>query len=88
MKTYSVKAWDGIMEWNAEYFKFEAENDETAEKIAEAWFQEDYLPEIILDPQSYSDYPDEDDYDSEEEYDAAVEEAENEMRASLYWEFL
>ena len=88
MKTYNIKAWDGIMEWNAEYYEFEAENDEAAEKIAEKWFQEDYLPEIICEPHSYSDYPEEDDYSSEEEYNMAIEEAENELANSLYWEFI
>ena len=88
MKTYNIKAWDGIMEWNAEYYEFEAENDEEAKEIARDWFEKDYLPEIISSPDSYSDYPCEDDYDSEEEYYMAIEEEENELSASLYWEFI
>lgn len=88
MKTYNIKAWDGIMEWNAEYYDFEAENDEEAEVIANKWFEEEYLPEIILNPDSYSDYPNEDDYNSEEEWLEAVTQEENELSSSLHWEFI
>lgn len=88
MKKYHVKAWDGIMEWNSEYYEFEAENDEIATKIAEKWFDEDYLPEVLIDEQSYSDYPDEDDFETDEEYWQAVREAEDELGNSLYWEFI
>ena len=87
MKTYTVKAWDGFMQWNLEYCTFEAENDEEAEKIAEQWFMEEYLPEVISDPQSYSDYPCEEDYKTEEEYEEAIAEAEDELRAELFWEW-
>lgn len=88
MKTYNIKAWDGVMEWNAEYYEFEAENDDEAEVIANKWFEEEYLPEIILSPDSYSDYPDEEDYDSEEEWLEAVTQEENELSSSLHWEFI
>ena len=88
MKEYTVKAWDGIMEWNTEYYTFEAENEAEATEIADDWFKEEYLPEKLLDEQSYSEYPDEDDYETEEEYEAAVKEAEEELEAELHWEFV
>lgn len=87
MKTYTAKAWDGLMHWNLEYYTFQAENDEEAEKMAEEWFNEDYLPEVLDDPRSYSDYPDEEDYEDEEEYEEAVREAYDELRAELFWEW-
>ena len=87
MKEYTVKAWDGIMEWNAEYYTFEAENEAEATEIADEWFKEIYLPETLLDEQSYSEYPDRDDYETEEEYEAAVQEAEEELESGLFWEF-
>ena len=88
MKTYSVKAGDDFMEWNSEYYDFQAENDEEARKIAENWFNDEYLPEILLDPQSYSYYPCEEDYDTEEDYLEAVTDAENELRGELSWKFI
>ena len=88
MKEYTVKAWDGIMEWNAEYYTFEAENETEATEIADLWFKDEYLPETILDPSSYSEYPDEDDYETIEEYEEAVKEAEEELEAELHWEFI
>ena len=87
MKKYTIKAWDGVMEWNDEYYTFEAENEEQATKIADLWFKDEYLPEVILDEQSYSEYPDEDDYETTEEYEAAVQEAEEELESELFWEF-
>ena len=82
MKKYSVKAWDGIMEWNSEYYDFEAENDEEATKIADTWFNDEYLPEVLEDPQSYSDYPEEDDFDSEEEYELYLEYYDEDVRVT------
>ena len=88
MKKYCVKAWDGLMAWNEEFYEFEAENDEEATKIAQIWFDEEYLPETLLDSSSYSDYPDEDEYENYEEYEDAAREAEDELRAELFWEFI
>ena len=88
MKKYCVKAWDGLMEWNSEYYEFEAMNDEEANQIANDWFNDEYLPEVISDSQSYAEYPEEEDYESEEEYDIAVREAEDELMSSLFWEFI
>ena len=88
MKKYCVKAWDGLMAWNMEFYEFEAENNEEATKIAQTWFDEDYLPETILDSSSYADYPDEDDYETEEEYYDAVRAVEDELRSELFWEFI
>lgn len=87
MKEYTIKAWDGIMEWNAEYYTFEAENETEAAEIADTWFTEEYLPETLFDEQSYSEYPDRDDYETEEEYEVAVQEAEEELESGLFWEF-
>lgn len=88
MKKYCVKAWDGVMEWNSEYYEFEAENDDAATKIAQEWFDTEYLPETLGDPSSYSNYPDEDDFEDEDDYWQAVCEANDELGAELHWEFV
>ena len=88
MKEYSIKCGDSFMEWNTEYYTFQAKDDEDAKKIAEEYFRDEYLPEILLDPQSYSEYPCEEDYDTEEDYLEAVTEAENELSCELSWKFI
>jgi len=87
-RKYTVKAWDGLMEWNSDYYEFEAESDEEAIKIADDWFNTEYLPDVLNDPQSYDDYPNEEDYDSEDEYEYAVAEAQDTLREELMWEFV
>ena len=87
-KKYTVKAWDGIMEWNSDYFSFEAENEEEAIKIAQDWFNNSYLPDILDDPQSYSWYPDEEDYETEKDYEDAIADAVEELRLELQWDFI
>ena len=90
MAKYCVKGWDGIMEWNAEYYSFEAKDETEARDIANRWFLNEYLPDVLGDPQSYSDsdYPNEEDFDTEEEYFKRLTEIEEELTSELLWEFV
>lgn len=89
MAKYCVKGWDGVMEWNAEYYSFEAKDETEARDIANRWFLNEYLPDVFGDPQSYSsDYPDEEDFDTEEEYFERLTEIEEELTSELLWEFV
>lgn len=88
MKRYLVRAGEGSSEWESDYYEFEASSDEEAEVIAQKWFEEKYVPEVLADPSNYPWYPDEDDYDDEEKYLQDINDVEADFAASLSWEFV
>lgn len=88
MKKYRVRAGEGSFEWNSDYYEFEASSDEEAVIIAQKWFEEEYVQEVLADPSSYSWYPDEDNYDDEEKYMQDIHDVEADLAASLSWDFV
>ena len=88
MKRYLVKAGEGSIDWYSDFYEFEASSDEEAEIIAQKWFEERYIPEVLADLSNYQWYPDEDDYDDEEKYWQDVHDVEAELAASLSWIFV